>query len=49
MANKYIINVNSLNWVLFGRSTTNRKRLDPINMLNEQIKDILKMFETIHE
>ena len=49
MANKYIINVNSLNWVLFGRSTTNRKRLDPINMSNEQIKEILKRFETIHE
>jgi len=44
----YINLVNSLNWVLFGRTFTNRKRLDPINMSYEQIKDILKKFETIH-
>jgi len=44
----YINLVNSLNWVSFGRTSTNRKRLDPIDMSNEQIKEILKRFETIH-
>jgi len=44
---QYNKNINSLDWVSYGGSST-RKRLDPINMSNEQIKDILKRFETIH-
>jgi len=49
MANKYIINIYSLQWESFGRSNTNRKRLDPIDMSNKQIKELLKTFETINE
>jgi hypothetical protein len=44
----YINNINTLGWGKFGRCH-NRKRLDPVTLSMEQIKEVLKRFETIHE
>jgi len=44
----YINNVNALGWVSFGRSPT-RKRMDPVTLSMERVKEELKKFETIHE
>jgi hypothetical protein len=49
MVENYIKWINSLDWVSFGASRTNRKRLDPINMSDEQIKGILKGFESMNK
>ena len=50
--NKHILNyslkVKELGWEQFGNSPS-RKKLDCINLNDEMIEKVLKMFETIHE